>query len=193
MRFSLLYTAFETCFPPNTKVLGSDSKTHLTSRFWRHFENRILLCCLLPSMLLNALVPAHPSMLPTALVPAHQQPKGAAPTVSSGVPGWRGHIRSSVPRRHATGAHGWVPGVTYTGGAARVLLRARRPHIVEQGSPFSKWRQNLDLRCVFLSDPSKDRCWRSQPKHISNPEQRNLNPKLFIHVLEGRSDGAVST
>ena len=36
--------------------------------------------------------------------------------------------------------------------------------------PSSKWRQNLDLRCVLLSDPSTDRCSGSQPKHVSNPE-----------------------
>ena len=41
----------------------------------------------------------------------------------------------------------------------------------------SKWRQNLDLRCVLVGTPSTDRCsagsQRSQPKHVSNPEFRD--------------------
>ena len=34
----LLYSGFETCFAPSTFAAGR--KTHLESRFWRHFENK---------------------------------------------------------------------------------------------------------------------------------------------------------
>ena len=46
-------------------------------------------------------------------------------------------------------------------------------------SPFPKWRQNLDLRCLAIRSQHLsvlDSCWtvagsqRSQPKHVSNPE-----------------------
>ena len=42
--FNPLNARFETCFgwdPQHPTVLGSDSKTHLTSRFWRHFGGKM--------------------------------------------------------------------------------------------------------------------------------------------------------
>ena len=34
---------------------------------------------------------------------------------------------------------------------------------------FFRMAQYLELRFVLLSDPRTDRCWASQPKHVSNP------------------------
>ena len=51
----------------------------------------------------------------------------------------------------------------------------------EPTTPYKPKRcQNKDLRCVLRPDPSTDRRWESQPKHVSNPVSTNLNPHSLM-------------
>ena len=46
--------------------------------------------------------------------------------------------------------------------------------------------QNLDMRCVLLSDRSNDRCCGSQPKHVSNSRINHLTPISFMLGFQAR-------
>ena len=73
--------------------------------------------------------------------------------------------------------------IAYTGDSAIAGWGCSTSHMIPKPPLYFKLAQNLDLRCVLLSD----RCWGSQPKHVSNPYSviKKPDPICFPRYTSG--------